>query len=98
MNTPARRREAGSESTVRHLEKMANDIAHFFSGQGAREAAIEGIANHIRSFWTPQMQEKLIEQVRFGETTLEELPREALRRLSETDPQKPVQAAGGDAG
>jgi formate dehydrogenase subunit delta len=87
-----------ADSTVRHLEKMANDIAHFFSGQGEREAAIVGIANHLRSFWTPQMREKLIEQVRFGETSLEELPREALRRLSDGD-QQPVQhAPGGDAG
>jgi formate dehydrogenase subunit delta len=98
MNGPAGRRETGSDSTVRHLEKMANDIAHFFSGQGGREAAIDGIANHIRSFWTPQMQEKLIEQLRFGKTTLEELPREALRRLSENGSQKPVSAPGGDAG
>jgi formate dehydrogenase subunit delta len=87
-----------SDGTVRHLEKMANDIAHFFGGQGGREAAISGIANHIRSFWTPRMREKLIEQVRFGATSLEELPREALRRLSETDQQKPLQPPGGDAG
>lgn len=87
-----------SDSTVRHLEKMANDIAHFFSAQAGRDAAIAGIANHMRSFWTPRMREKLLEQVRFGETSLEELPREALRLLAETERRNPDQSPGGDAG
>lgn len=70
-------------SDSQHLVQMANDIGNFFRAQPDREAAIAGIANHIKSFWTRSMREKLTEQVRHGVAGLDELPREALRRLTD---------------
>jgi hypothetical protein len=89
-----------------HLIHMANDIAHFFAGASDRDAAILGIANHIKSFWTTTMRRKLIEEYRSAhvDEPLEELPREALRLLQEYPDFKPNQApegnseGGGDAG
>jgi formate dehydrogenase subunit delta len=61
---------------------MANDIGHFFGAEPEREDAIAGIANHIAKFWTKRMRDKLATHVkRGGDASLDELPREALRRL-----------------
>ena len=43
------------------------------------EDAVAGIANHIAKFWTRRMRQKLAAH---GEAGLDELPREALRRLA----------------
>src|SRR6202034_2981284 len=65
-----------------HLVKMANDIGNFFRAEPQREDAIAGIANHITKFWTRRMREKIASHVKkVGDTALDELPREALRRL-----------------
>src|SRR4030081_3928809 len=72
------------------LVKMANDIGHFFSAETEREDAIAGIANHIAKFWTRRMRDKLADHVkRDGDASLDELPREPLRRLAaqQTTPQ-----------
>jgi formate dehydrogenase subunit delta len=66
-----------------HLVKMANDIGNFFRAEPQREDAIAGIANHIAKFWTRRMREKLAAHLnKEGEASLDELPREALRRLA----------------
>jgi formate dehydrogenase subunit delta len=66
-----------------HLVKMANDIGAFFRAEPAREDAIAGISNHIAKFWTKRMRQKLNAHLRQeGEASLDELPREALRRLT----------------
>jgi len=83
----------GSEQRIRgirdghggsdNLVKMANDIGAFFRAEPVREEAIAGIANHISKFWTKRMREKLDAHLkRAGDADLEELPREALRRLA----------------
>jgi formate dehydrogenase subunit delta len=65
-----------------HLVKMANDIGNFFRAEPVREDAIAGIANHIAKFWTKRMRQKLNAQLQSaGDSALDELPREALRRL-----------------
>ena len=66
------------------LVRMANDIGNFFRAEPNREDAIDGIANHISRFWTPRMRAKLLARVRQGETTLDELPRAALLKLTAT--------------
>jgi formate dehydrogenase subunit delta len=76
---------SGSE----HLVQMANDIGNFFRAQADREAAVAGIANHIKSFWTPRMRKKLQAQIEQGAAGLDELPREALGRLN-TQSDKPI--------
>jgi formate dehydrogenase subunit delta len=77
---------------------MANDIGNFFRAQPNREDAIAGIANHIKSFWTRRMRDKLDAQLAHGEQGLDELPREALRRLRENTEPKPAHPPGGAAG
>jgi formate dehydrogenase subunit delta len=80
---------------ARQLVRMANDIGNFFRSEPDREEAIAGIAKHIDSFWTRSMRRKIAAH---GEDGLDELPREALRRLAAKA--APVAAAppGGDAG
>jgi len=83
-------------SSPQHLVQMANDIGNFFRAQPKREDAIAGIANHIRSFWTRRMREKLFAEIRDDGSKLDDLPREALRRLMEEPPKTHQPAA--DAG
>ena len=85
-------------SDVHHLAQMANDIGNFFRAQSKHEDAVAGIANHISSFWTRRMREKLIAQMQQGDVGLDELPLEALRRLAVDAVPKPVHSTGGDAG
>jgi formate dehydrogenase subunit delta len=84
-------------SDSKQLVKMANDIGNFFRAQPKREDAVAGIANHIASFWTRRMRDKLLAQMAHGEAELDALPREALQRLA-TQGSHPQQPAGGDAG
>jgi formate dehydrogenase subunit delta len=66
-----------------NLVKMANAIGAFFRAEPVREEAIAGIANHISKFWTRRMREKLDAHLeKAGDADLEELPREALRRMA----------------
>lgn len=65
-----------------HLVTMANDIADYFRTQG-REAAIAGIATHIKRYWTPRMQAKLNAYLAQGHGGLDELPRAAVNRLNQ---------------
>lgn len=77
------------------LVRMANDIGHFFHGEPVREDAIAGIANHIAKFWTKRMRARLAAH---GEEGLDELPCEAMRRLSTSEPPTTQEPPGGDAG
>jgi formate dehydrogenase subunit delta len=80
---------------AQHLVQMANDIGNFFRAEPVREDAIAGIANHIAKFWTKRMRQKLAAH---GEAGLDELPREALRRLAANTLAPTAEPAGGDAG
>jgi formate dehydrogenase subunit delta len=71
--------DATEHGTADHLVRMANDIGNFFRAEPAREDAIAGIANHISKYWTKSMRRKMAAH---GEAGLDELPREALRRLA----------------
>jgi formate dehydrogenase subunit delta len=83
-------------SSADHLVQMANDIGNFFRAEPVREDAIAGIANHISKFWTKRMRQKMAAH---GEAGLDELPREALRRLlAQTAAAVAKESAGGDAG
>jgi formate dehydrogenase subunit delta len=74
---------AHAEGGAANLVKMANDIGHFFRAEPEREDAVAGIANHIAKFWTKRMREKLDHHLqREGDACLDDLPREALRRLA----------------
>jgi formate dehydrogenase subunit delta len=80
---------------ARQLVRMANDIGNFFRSEPDREEAVAGIAKHIDSFWTKSMRRKLAAH---GEEGLDELPREALRRLAAKAAPAATPPAGGDAG
>jgi formate dehydrogenase subunit delta len=82
------RQHGGAE----HLVQMANDIGNFFRAEPVREDAVMGIANHIAKFWTKRMRQKLAAH---GEGGLDELPREALRRLAAPTVASPKEQAGG---
>jgi formate dehydrogenase subunit delta len=75
---------------AQQLVKMANDIGNFFRAEPVREDAVAGIANHIAKFWTKRMRQKLAAH---GEGGLDELPREAVRRLAEPPPVAPAKEA-----
>ncbi|MGO9933180.1 MAG: formate dehydrogenase subunit delta [Steroidobacteraceae bacterium] len=74
--------EVAAHGSAEHLVKMANDIGDFFRAEPVREDAIAGIANHISRFWTKRMREKLAAHLNSGGGDLDELPREAFRRLN----------------
>jgi len=76
-------------SGAEHLVQMANDIGNFFRAQPTREEAIAGIANHIKSYWTRRMREKIGALVTDEGSALDELPRAALRRLIQESRPKP---------
>ena len=86
---------SGGHTDARHLVQMANDIGNFFRAEPVREDAISGVANHIAKFWTKRMRQKLAAH---GEGGLDELPREALRRLAAHTVAPIQESAGGDAG
>jgi formate dehydrogenase subunit delta len=86
--------EAGTQhGGAEHLVRMANDIGNFFRGEAVREDAVAGIANHIAKFWTKRMRQKLAAH---GEEGLDDLPREALRRLAENRPSRTIEPPGGE--
>jgi formate dehydrogenase subunit delta len=74
---------------AQQLVKMANDIGNFFRAESVREDAVAGIANHVAKYWTKRMRQKLAAH---GEGGLDELPREAMRRLAE-QPAAPAKEA-----
>jgi formate dehydrogenase subunit delta len=81
------------------LVKMANDIGHFFRAQPKREDAVLGIANHIHSFWTERMRQKLLARIARGAAgDLEDLPRAAMQLIAEHKVSLPPPPPGGDAG
>jgi len=63
------------------LVRMANQIGQFFQSQ-PHDAAVAGIADHLRSFWTPKMRRQIADHVAAGGAGLEPLTREAVERLS----------------
>jgi|HubBroStandDraft_4_1064222.scaffolds.fasta_scaffold687102_2 formate dehydrogenase subunit delta len=74
--------EALVHGSAEHLVKMANDIGNFFRAEPQHEDAVAGVANHIAKFWTKRMREKIaVHMKQGGDADLDELPREALRRL-----------------
>lgn len=43
------------------LVKMANQIAHYFDSEPDHTLAVQGVRNHLQSFWTPAMRRQLTE-------------------------------------
>lgn len=63
---------------VEQLVKMVNQIADNFS---FHDDAVDRIEDHLRRFWAPSMQQKLIEHDRSQGAELRPAAREAMKRL-----------------
>ncbi|MFZ5936710.1 formate dehydrogenase [Pseudomonas putida] len=46
-----------------NLVKMANQIAHYFDSEPDRALAVQGVRQHLNSFWTPAMRRQLGEWI-----------------------------------
>ena len=44
-----------------NLVKMANQIAHYFDSEPDWTLAVQGVRQHMKSFWTPAMLRQLAE-------------------------------------
>ena len=62
------------------LAMMANQIAAFFKAQGATGAS-EGVADHLRKFWDPQMRVELCQLAAQSEHGLDPVVVQAARLL-----------------
>ncbi|MBK6920951.1 MAG: formate dehydrogenase subunit delta [Deltaproteobacteria bacterium] len=63
------------------LVHMANQIGAFFEGDPDREAALDGVAGHLRRFWDPRMRRELLSCIDAGGAeSLAPLVREAIAR------------------
>ena len=58
---------------------MANQIAKFFAAQSGDPA--EGTANHLKSFWDPQMRAEIVAWKAAGGDGLDPVTAEAVGRL-----------------
>lgn len=64
------------------LVKMANEIASFFDAEPDRQAAVEGVAGHLKRFWDPRMRRELLHWVsEHGDADLKESVRAAIKTL-----------------
>jgi formate dehydrogenase subunit delta len=95
MSSSPNKHSEQTHGGAEHLVQMANDIGNFFRSEPVREDAVAGIANHIAKFWTKRMRQKITAH---GEDGLDDLPREALRRLADNCAPQMCEPPGGDAG
>ncbi len=64
------------------LVTMANQIGAFFATQKG-DAAVHGIADHIKKFWDPRMRMALFEHLRAGGEGLDPQVRRAAEELAQ---------------
>jgi formate dehydrogenase subunit delta len=80
--------EEGEPVTIQHLVHMANQVAAFFASYPEAEA-VEGTANHLKSFWDPRMRREieahLAEKAGAG---LSHIALEAVKRIAAKDAAK----------
>ncbi|MEP7043152.1 MAG: formate dehydrogenase subunit delta [Dokdonella sp.] len=70
-------------SSYEHLVQMANDIGHFFQSEPDHEAAVAGVAAHIRRYWEPRMRKHIYAHLDAGGAGLTDIARDAITRLAE---------------
>jgi formate dehydrogenase subunit delta len=58
-----------STAKIDKLVRMANQIGDFFGPMG-EEAATQGVANHLKRFWTPKMISEIIGYLDSGQSGL----------------------------
>lgn len=62
------------------LVYMANQIGKFFQSQG-KDAAVAGIADHIKSFWDPRMRAEIFKILDQGGEGIDPLVKQALTQI-----------------
>ncbi len=67
----------------RDIIRMANQIAAFFEAY-PRTEALDGIANHIKSFWNSRMRKQLAEYIDSGAEDLSPLVTAAIAPKAKT--------------
>ncbi len=67
---------------IQKLVYMANQIGKFFAAQGD-EAAIAGVADHLRKFWDPRMRAQIITHCETGGEGLDPHAKVAIARLTD---------------
>ena len=67
------------------LERMANQIARYFSAYPVEEATA-GIADHLQRFWDPSMRRDLADAIAAGHVKVEDAVRDAIGRAVTDDP------------
>lgn len=68
-------------SSNEDLVRMVNQIADFFQSYPEDEA-VEGIAGHVRDFWTPVMRRNIAAHVANGAAGLRPLAARALEQMA----------------
>jgi formate dehydrogenase subunit delta len=67
---------------VRDMVRMANQIADFFKAY-PEDQAVKEVANHLRSFWEPNMRKHLFSHIAKGGAGLSPLVVKAAQKLQE---------------
>ena len=67
------------------LVRMANQIALFFTAQGA-DGAPEQVAAHLRQFWDPRMRRAILAHAAAGGAGLDVVAAAAVARLAVDEP------------
>ena len=66
------------------LVRLANGIGEFFAAIPDREAALDGIAHHLRRYWAPTMRRELLTAFASGQVqALHPLVAQALQQRRE---------------
>lgn len=64
------------------LVKMANQIAQYFASEPDRALAVQGVRQHLQSFWTPAMRRQLGSDCRLMAGGVDPLVKEALQQAA----------------
>jgi formate dehydrogenase subunit delta len=63
---------------------MANQIADNFDYGNDQSKAVAGVLDHLVRFWTPSMQQTVVEQQKSGDIGLNEIATQAVKALAES--------------
>ncbi len=66
---------------IERLIKMANDISDFFNAESDKEAAAEGVRNHIIRSWDPRMRREIIAYLESDGSELSSLAKIAISKI-----------------
>ena len=67
------------------LVRMANQVADFYAAMPEREAT-EGVASHLRLYWTPKMIREIIAFADQGHSGLNAIAARAVKQLKQGAP------------